>query len=109
MACAQTGRGKTAAFMVPIVSRLLEEETMNNKAEVGTREPVHPECVVVTPTRELAKQICPDFDGKMAAGLVKVLLAAPKDVPEFIAAVAEENPAEDGEENVAGGGEDEDW
>ena len=45
----------------------------------------------------------------MAAGLVKVLLAAQKDVPEFIAAVAEENPAEDGEENVAGGGEDEDW
>ena len=57
MACAQTGSGKTAAFMVPIVSRLLEEETMNNKVEVGTREPVHPECVVVTPTRELAKQI----------------------------------------------------
>merc|ERR1711990_942103 len=52
---------------------------------------------------------CPDSDGKMAAGLVKVLLAAQKDVPEFIAACAEENPQEDGDGNVAAGGEDEDW
>jgi len=57
MACAQTGSGKTAAFMVPIVSRLLEEGIQNNKVEIGSRDPVHPECVVVTPTRELAKQI----------------------------------------------------
>ena len=42
---------------MPIVSRLLEEGTLNNKVEPGTRDPVHPECVVVTPTRELAKQI----------------------------------------------------
>ena len=45
----------------------------------------------------------------MAAGLVKVLLAAQKDVPEFIAAVAEENPQEDGDGDVAVGGDDEDW
>jgi len=57
MACAQTGSGKTAAFMVPIISRLLEEGTSSNKLEPGTRETVNPECVVVTPTRELAKQI----------------------------------------------------
>jgi len=57
MACAQTGSGKTAAFMVPIVSRLTEEKVVSNKVEAGTRDTVHPECVVVTPTRELAKQI----------------------------------------------------
>jgi len=57
MACAQTGSGKTAAFMVPIISRLLEEGTLSNRLEPGTRETVNPECVVVTPTRELAKQI----------------------------------------------------
>ena len=57
MACAQTGSGKTAAFMVPIVSRLTEENVVSNKVEAGTRDTVHPECVVVTPTRELAKQI----------------------------------------------------
>ena len=57
MACAQTGSGKTAAFMVPIIQRLLEENVANNQLEEGSREPVHPECVVVTPTRELAKQI----------------------------------------------------
>lgn len=57
MACAQTGSGKTAAFMLPIIHRLLEENVESNKLEDGSRDPVHPECVVVTPTRELAKQI----------------------------------------------------
>ena len=57
MACAQTGSGKTAAFMVPIIQRLMEENVGSNQQEEGSREPVYPECVVVTPTRELAKQI----------------------------------------------------
>lgn len=57
MACAQTGSGKTAAFMVPIIHRLLEENVESNQVEEGTRDTVYPECVVVTPTRELAKQI----------------------------------------------------
>ena len=57
MACAQTGSGKTAAFMVPIIHRLLEENVESNQLEMGCRDPVYPECVVVTPTRELAKQI----------------------------------------------------
>ena len=57
MACAQTGSGKTAAFMVPIIHRLLEENVESNQVEDGSRDPVYPECVVVTPTRELAKQI----------------------------------------------------
>ena len=43
----------------------------------------------------------------MAAGLVKVLSAAQRDIPDFVASAAEENPADD----VGGdaGGDDEDW
>ena len=46
IACAQTGTGKTAAFLLPILQRL----------DVG-RAVRHPRALVVTPTRELAAQI----------------------------------------------------
>ncbi|KAH8393624.1 hypothetical protein KR200_007718, partial [Drosophila serrata] len=49
MACAQTGSGKTAAFLLPILSKLLEEA---QDLEIGK-----PQAVVVSPTRELAIQI----------------------------------------------------
>ena len=51
----------------------------------------------------------PDFDGKMAAGLVRVLSAAQREIPDFVASAAEENPAEEdggGNEQAA---EDDDW
>ena len=48
MACAQTGTGKTAAFTLPLVSRLLMDT--NNKAR-------GPKALILTPTRELAEQI----------------------------------------------------
>jgi ATP-dependent RNA helicase RhlE len=43
--CAQTGTGKTAAFALPVMSKLLEKET--NKIQA----------LVIVPTRELAIQI----------------------------------------------------
>ncbi len=47
MVCAQTGSGKTAAFILPILNQLL-----NNKApNTGTR------VLVLAPTRELARQL----------------------------------------------------
>jgi len=46
-ACAMTGSGKTAAFMLPILQRLLTRPAANN----GTR------VLVLAPTRELAAQI----------------------------------------------------
>ena len=52
---------------------------------------------------------CPDFDGKMAAGLVKVLAAAQRDIPDFVASAADENPAEDEGGKDDAGGDDEDW
>merc|ERR1712037_925758 len=48
MACAQTGSGKTAAFLLPIIHRMIETD-----ADAGAG----PQCIVVTPTRELAIQI----------------------------------------------------
>ncbi|KAL9921444.1 ATP-dependent RNA helicase vasa-like [Glossina fuscipes fuscipes] len=49
MACAQTGSGKTAAFLIPIINQLLND---NAEASIG-----RPHALVVSPTRELAIQI----------------------------------------------------
>ena len=46
IACAQTGTGKTAAFLLPILQRLAEG-----------RPSRHPRALVISPTRELAAQI----------------------------------------------------
>ena len=46
IACAQTGTGKTAAFLLPILQHL-----------ATGKAPRHPRALVVTPTRELAAQI----------------------------------------------------
>merc|ERR1712142_355083 len=53
MACAQTGSGKTAAFLLPIIHKLMESDA---DACVGASTQ-SPQCVVITPTRELAIQI----------------------------------------------------
>jgi len=55
MACAQTGSGKTAGFLFPII--------MNMVANGGSEPPAHarrrvyPEALILAPTRELASQI----------------------------------------------------
>jgi len=50
MACAQTGSGKTAAFLLPIITSILDDPSEN--VEIGK-----PQAVIVSPTRELAIQI----------------------------------------------------
>ena len=54
MCCAQTGSGKTAAFLVPIVTSLASDE---RGSTVGTRGAARPRAVVMAPTRELVIQI----------------------------------------------------
>ena len=53
IAVAQTGTGKTAAYLLPILNKLSEEE--------------HPEdainCIIMAPTRELAQQIDQQMEG----------------------------------------------
>jgi ATP-dependent RNA helicase RhlE len=53
IACAQTGTGKTAAFLLPIMERLLRQGGPNG----------HTRVLVLAPTRELAVQIDDDFQG----------------------------------------------
>lgn len=48
---AQTGTGKTAAFALPVLQRLLE----------SARPGHHPRCLVLTPTRELCVQVAESF------------------------------------------------
>ncbi|MCD6065342.1 MAG: box helicase [Bacteroidetes bacterium] len=51
IACAQTGTGKTAAFLLPIIDHILKAETR------------HLNTLIITPTRELAVQIDQQVDG----------------------------------------------
>ena len=53
---AQTGSGKTAAFLVAILARYLK--TPENRAKAGGT----PRALVIAPTRELVIQICKDAD-----------------------------------------------
>lgn len=48
---AQTGSGKTAAFVLPILHKLASDTTTDKKAPIQTR------AVILTPTRELAMQV----------------------------------------------------
>ena len=48
---AQTGTGKTAAFALPILNKLNEGDNKSSK----------PRALVLTPTRELADQVCESF------------------------------------------------
>lgn len=49
---ASTGSGKTLAFVLPIIQNLLIEEQQGY-----TRLPKRPRCLVLVPTRELARQV----------------------------------------------------
>lgn len=53
MCCAQTGSGKTAAFLLPVVAALGQAEP----SQVVPGEAANPQMVVLAPTRELATQI----------------------------------------------------
>ncbi|MGW8281675.1 MAG: DEAD/DEAH box helicase, partial [Gemmatimonadota bacterium] len=49
LACAQTGSGKTAAFLLPVLHQILDQNRGTTRA------------LVVTPTRELAAQVAADL------------------------------------------------
>ncbi|CAG9806573.1 unnamed protein product [Chironomus riparius] len=67
MGCAQTGSGKTASFVLPILNVIMSEN--------DTLNPNKPQCLIVAPTRELAIQIR-DEAMKFASGsFIKVCLA----------------------------------
>ncbi|XP_004058902.1 probable ATP-dependent RNA helicase DDX4 isoform X2 [Gorilla gorilla gorilla] len=53
MACAQTGSGKTAAFLLPILAHMMRDGITASRF----KELQEPECIIVAPTRELVNQI----------------------------------------------------
>ncbi|XP_030048998.1 putative ATP-dependent RNA helicase DDX4 isoform X2 [Microcaecilia unicolor] len=53
MACAQTGSGKTAAFLLPILAHMMREGV----AASQLKSLQEPEAIIVAPTRELINQI----------------------------------------------------
>ena len=53
IACAQTGTGKTAAYLLPIMHRLAEQHVAANSFK----------CLIIVPTRELASQIDQQVEG----------------------------------------------
>jgi len=57
IACAETGTGKTAAFLLPILQRLIQ------RADQGVPTAGRTTVLVLTPTRELAVQIEDDIQG----------------------------------------------
>jgi ATP-dependent RNA helicase DDX3X len=56
MACAQTGSGKTAGFLFPVIARMLSQGAMP-PPDGGRPRIAYPSCLVLAPTRELAVQI----------------------------------------------------
>ncbi len=63
--CAQTGTGKTAAFLLPILQHL--------SANTGPRDKRHIRALVLTPTRELAQQVEEFVTGYSRFTMVKSL------------------------------------
>ncbi len=59
--CAQTGTGKTAAFALPILQRLLDSEGEGGRNDRNDRGSRRIRTLVLAPTRELAAQIADSF------------------------------------------------
>jgi ATP-dependent RNA helicase RhlE len=62
MGLAQTGTGKTAAFVLPILDRLIRR-AKDGRADADAAAPPRTRVLVLTPTRELAVQIDDDVQG----------------------------------------------
>lgn len=63
MACAQTGSGKTAAYLLPILSKVLVKVVQDppiHRQPGARRSKAAPLALIVLPTRELAIQIFDD-------------------------------------------------
>lgn len=57
LATAQTGGGKTASFVLPILHNLSDLEASGAPGRRGDRRQARPKALIIAPTRELAEQI----------------------------------------------------
>ncbi|VDQ08556.1 unnamed protein product [Trichobilharzia regenti] len=60
MACAQTGSGKTAAFLIPILNNMINQGPGDSICMDNNRRKHFPVALILAPTRELASQIFDD-------------------------------------------------
>lgn len=67
MACAQTGSGKTAAFILPILNALLSEPTDLKISK--------PQAIIISPTRELTNQVNKFFYNHINQHTMTLLIA----------------------------------
>ncbi|XP_045501788.1 ATP-dependent RNA helicase vasa [Colias croceus] len=72
MGCAQTGSGKTAAFLLPIINTLLQD---NRELVVGEDRCAQPQVIIVSPTRELTLQIFNEARKFSYGSIIKVAVA----------------------------------
>jgi ATP-dependent RNA helicase RhlE len=63
IACAETGTGKTAAFVLPILERLMAGAAAPAQSGDQAAPPAGTRVLVLTPTRELAVQVDDDVQG----------------------------------------------
>jgi len=71
MACAQTGSGKTAAFLLPIIHKLISSQADSG---IGAST-ASPQALVITPTRELALQIYNEARKFAQGSMIKPVVA----------------------------------
>jgi ATP-dependent RNA helicase RhlE len=63
IACAETGTGKTAAFVLPTLQKLLRGQTPGSDPSASTQQSPRSRVLVLAPTRELAVQIEDEIHG----------------------------------------------
>jgi ATP-dependent RNA helicase DDX3X len=81
MACAQTGSGKTAGFLFPIIMSMIKNGGQDPPDNARRR--TYPEALVLAPTRELAQQIHDEATRfTFATGIASVVIYGGADVRE---------------------------
>ncbi|OLP81658.1 DEAD-box ATP-dependent RNA helicase 52C [Symbiodinium microadriaticum] len=60
MCCAQTGSGKTAAYVIPMLSSMMKNHRATGALTEPFEGPCEPDTLILAPTRELALQIYDD-------------------------------------------------
>ncbi|XP_045452510.1 ATP-dependent RNA helicase vasa [Melitaea cinxia] len=72
MGCAQTGSGKTAAFLLPIINTLLQDP---RDLVTGPNGCAQPQVIIVAPTRELTLQIFNEARKFSYGSILKIAVA----------------------------------
>jgi ATP-dependent RNA helicase DDX3X len=81
MACAQTGSGKTAGFLFPIIMSMIKNGGQDPPDNARRR--TYPEALILAPTRELAQQIHDEATRfTFATGIASVVIYGGADVRE---------------------------